>query len=62
MAYCQTGAGFGYHDYRMIWFYNGKVTGITSYKDSTPASSCAGRFKPVRWENAPDHTLEIRER
>lgn len=48
--YCQTGAGFGYHDYRMVWFYRGRVTGITSYKDSTPA---AGHFKPVRWEDAP---------
>ena len=27
--YCQTGAGFGYHDYRTIWFFRGKVTGIT---------------------------------
>jgi hypothetical protein len=53
--YCQTGAGFGYHDFRMIWFYRGKVTGITSYKDHTPASGCAGHFKTVRWEDAPSH-------
>ena len=32
--YCVTGAGFGYHDYRMVWFYDGRVTGITSYKNS----------------------------
>jgi hypothetical protein len=60
--YCVTGAGFGYHDYRMIWFYDGHVTGVTSYKDSTPASSCAGHFKLVRWEEAPDKTIEIRNR
>jgi hypothetical protein len=53
--YCQTGAGFGYHDYRMVWFYRGKVTGITSYKDHTPASGCSGHFRPVRWEEAPRH-------
>lgn len=53
--YCQTGAGFGYHDFRMIWFYRGKVTGVTSYKDHTPASGCAGHFKTVRWEDAPRH-------
>ena len=37
--YCQTGAGFGYHDYRIVWFQRGKVTGINSYKSSRPASS-----------------------
>ena len=60
--YCVTGAGFGYHDYRIIWFQNGLVTGITSYKDTTPASSCTGHFKTIRWEDAPDHTIELRAR
>jgi len=58
--YCVTGAGFGYHDYRIIWFRNGRVTGITSYKDSTPASSCVGHFKTIRWEDAPDQVIEYR--
>lgn len=40
--YCITGAGFGYHDYRAIWLRNDQVTGITSYKDTTPASRCEG--------------------
>lgn len=53
--FCQTGAGFGYHDYRVVWFYRGRVTGITSYKDHTPASGCAGHFKPVQWSEAPKH-------
>lgn len=60
--YCQTGAGFGYHDYRMIWFYDGRVTGITSYKDRTPASACSGHFRSVRWEDAPDRAVEVRMR
>jgi|SRR5688572_21559347 hypothetical protein len=60
--YCQTGAGFGYHDYRVVWFRDGRVTGVTSYKDTTPASSCAAHFRQVRWEEAPDYTVEIRQR
>ena len=60
--YCQTGAGFGYHDYRMIWLYQGKVTGINSYKSSRPASSCLTDIKQIRWEDAPNTTIEIRNR
>ena len=60
--YCQTGAGFGYHDYRIFWFYNGKVTGVNSYKSSRPASSCMTDIRQVNWENAPDITLEVRNR
>ncbi|OQW33454.1 MAG: hypothetical protein A4E19_03380 [Nitrospira sp. SG-bin1] len=60
--YCQTGAGFGYHDYRTVWFYRGKVTGINSYKSSRPASSCVTDLKPIKWEDAPEATIEIRKR
>jgi len=60
--YCQTGAGFGYHDYRVIWFFKGKVTGINSYKSSRPASSCVTDIRQINWEDAPDVTLEVRER
>ena len=45
LQYGQTGAGFGYHDFRIIWFYDGKVTGITSYKDKTPASYSSSSFQ-----------------
>jgi hypothetical protein len=60
--YCQTGAGFGYHDYRVVWFQRGKVTGINSYKSSRPASSCVTDIRPVKWEDAPNTTIEIRSR
>ena len=60
--YCQTGAGFGYHDYRTIWFQNGKITGINSYKSSRPASSCVTDIRPIKWEEAPNTTIEIRKR
>lgn len=60
--YGRTGAGFGYHDFRIIWFYDGKVTGLTSYKDHTPATSASAHFKAIRWEDAPDRTIELRVR
>lgn len=60
--YCQTGAGFGYHDYRVIWFYNGQVSGINSYKSSRPASSCVTDIKQINWQDAPDVTVEVRNR
>lgn len=58
--YCITGAGFGYHDYRVIWLNAGSVTGITSYKDTTAGSGCTGHFRTIKWEDAPDTVLEIR--
>lgn len=58
--YCISGAGFGYNDYRTIWFNAGRVTGITSYKNSV--TGCAGGFRTVNWESAPDSVLEIRTR
>ena len=60
--YCQTGAGFGYHDYRIFWFYKGKVTGINSYKSTRAGSSCMADVRPVNWEEAPNAILEIRNR
>lgn len=60
--YGQTGAGFGYHDFRVVWFHDGRVTGLTSYKDHTPASSASSHFKPISWEDAPDRTIEVRVR
>ena len=58
--YCVTGAGFGYHDYRVIWFKPDNVVGVTSYKDQTPGSSCRGHFRELRGEDAPDYTVEVR--
>lgn len=60
--YCQTGAGFGYHDYRQIWFRVGKVIGVNSYKSGRPGSSCVTDIRSVRWEDAPDFTVEVRHR
>ena len=60
--YCQTGAGFGYHDYRTIWFFRSKVTGINSYKSARPGSSCMTDIRPIKWEEAPNTAIEIRNR
>ncbi|PSW55133.1 putative periplasmic lipoprotein [Photobacterium leiognathi] len=58
--YCVSGAGFGYNDHKIIWFTNNKVTGITTYR--TSRSGCTGAVKTIRWEDAPDYTVEIRQR
>lgn len=60
--YCQTGAGFGYHDYRLIWLDNGRVTGINSYKSSRPGASCMTDIRPVIWQDAPHQIIEFRNR
>ncbi|MDT3273782.1 hypothetical protein Q4Q54_09810 [Shewanella sp. SP2S2-4] len=60
--FCKTGAGFGYHDYRIFWFFDGKVTGVNTYKSTRPGVSCVTDIKPINWEDAPDVTLEIRKR
>lgn len=58
--YCISGAGFGYNDHRVVWFNNGYVTGITSYKSHQ--TGCVSGIRQVRWEDAPDRTLELRVR
>ena len=58
--YCVSGAGFGYNDHRIIWFENGIVTGITSYK--TYRTDCAGQIKTVNWQNKPDVTIRTQAR
>jgi hypothetical protein len=60
--YCQTGAGFGYHDYRIVWFDAGIVSGLNSYKSTRPGTSCQADLQQVRWEEAPDATVEVRAR
>jgi hypothetical protein len=60
--YCQTGAGFGYHDYRIVWFRQGQVTGLTSYKSTKAGTLCESDFRQIRWEDAPDYSIEVRQR
>ena len=51
--YGETGAGFGYHDYRLIWFRNGRVTGIESYKSYVPATAASAHFRDIEWNREP---------
>jgi len=61
--YCKTGTGFGMCGYRTIWFYEGRVTGINSYSmNCVGPGSCGAHFKTIKWEDAPDRTIEIRQR
>ena len=60
--WCQTGAGFGYNDHKIVWFVDDRVTGVSSYKTSGPGPTCIGRIRQVRWEEAPTATIEIRNR
>lgn len=60
--YCQTGAGFGYHDYRAFSFDQGKVTAINSYKSGRPGSSCMTDIRAVNWGDNPDQVIEVRHK
>jgi hypothetical protein len=60
--YCQTGAGFGYHDYRAFSFDQGKVTAINSYKSGRPGSSCMTDIRVVNWGDSPDQVIEVRHK
>tara|TARA_R110002073_G_scaffold104691_1_gene237048 strand:- start:1046 stop:1402 length:357 start_codon:yes stop_codon:yes gene_type:complete len=58
--YCVSGAGLGYNDHKIIWFREGLVTGITTYRSSV--SGCTGGMRSIDWVDAPDFILETRSR
>lgn len=58
--YCVSGAGIGYNDHKIVWFTDKKVTGITTYRSHR--TGCTGYVKTIEWEEAPDYTLEVRNR
>jgi len=57
--YCQN--GLITDSYVVVWFYDGKVTGMNSY-NSTASGNCPLYFRTVNWQNAPDRTIEYRIR
>ncbi|MWJ26725.1 hypothetical protein GPM19_00635 [Halomonas sp. ZH2S] len=59
--YCTTGTSFGVSTYNVIRFFDGEVTGANSYNLSR-AGSCSGHFQTLKWEDAPDTTIELRDR
>lgn len=57
--YCATGIE-GDH-YTIVWFCNGTVTGLSTYNQNI-LGMCYQHFRTIRWEDAPDRTIEIRSR
>jgi hypothetical protein len=60
--WCETDqVGFSGDDYVVVWFYDGKVTGVTTYKN-TQIGNCEMFFRTINWEDAPDKIIEHRIR
>ena len=54
-------ASIGICEYTIVWFNEGAVTGINSYRNSSVAG-CRVGMRTIRWEEAPDAIVEIRRR
>lgn len=50
----------GYAEYRIIWFNEGIVFAVTSYRQS--GATAMGGLREINWESKPDRTIEIRNR
>lgn len=61
LQYCQTEVWGSRHKYAVIWINDDRVYGLTSYTQAA-TGSCQSKFMPVNWGNAPDSTIEIRNR
>jgi hypothetical protein len=60
--YCETDyTGMAGDQYVLIWLSEGRVTGLERYTN-TLLGTCETYFKQVRFENAPDLTVEVRNR
>ncbi len=55
--YCQT--GFSSDSFVIVWFFDGKVTGMNTYNNSG-TGSCTKFFRTINWQNAPDRIIEFR--
>lgn len=51
----------GVCDYTIIWFNQGKVSGLTSYRGFS-TMGCRQGLKAINWEQAPDRIIEFRQR
>ena len=61
--YCATDyTGFeGADQYILVWLSDGVVSGMQSYRN-TLHGTCESFFRTVKWDEAPDRTIEIRQR
>jgi hypothetical protein len=51
----------GICEYTIVWFNNGIVAGLNSYRNGSVAGCRAG-IKSIRWEESPSAIVEIRHR
>ncbi|MDA8006577.1 MAG: hypothetical protein MPJ81_00020 [Gammaproteobacteria bacterium] len=51
LQYCS--AGFLHHDYLIVWLRDGKVHGMTSYKQDGNSLFCYDKIRTVDWGQAP---------
>lgn len=58
--WCST--GMSTDDFLVVWFYDNLVTGITSYNNSQGYGDCGQFYRTIKWEDAPDRSIEIRKR
>jgi hypothetical protein len=54
--YCQTRI-LASDDFMVVWFYNGVVTGTTTYKNKF-SGNCKDFYWTIHWGDAPDRTIE----
>lgn len=60
--YCKTDfTGLSHDKFVMVWFYQGQVTGVSTYNNNE-FGTCSSFFKTIKWEDAPDRTVEFRTR
>ena len=60
--YCSTAySGFEADHFVLVWIFDGVVTGMENYRD-TQFGTCERFFRTVKWEEAPDTTIEIRKK
>lgn len=58
--YCAT--GLNSDQYVLVWMQNEVVTGMQTYKNTVYGGMCDEFFKTIDWEEAPDTSIEIRNR
>ena len=60
--YCSTDySGFEADHYVLVWLADNIVTGMQTYRN-TLYGTCESFFRTVNWEEAPDTSIEFRER
>ena len=60
--YCSTDySGFEADHYVLVWLADDIITGMQTYRN-TLYGTCESFFRMVDWEEAPDTSIEIRDR